>query len=229
MDPAAAARLHCVVPSAQPTSSPSAVEIVAHRAGNQAAAAVPAAAVADRIELDVHVLRGRVEVGHDKVIHPTTRLWERWYLLPRDSRRAPIGDVLGAVGTDTPLLVDSKCLTRRAARRVVDVLPDEQPVLASSRSWWTLGVYSARPDTPVLRSCGNRLQLWLARRLAGLGPQRGVCAHERLLTAGIVADLRRHTDLVYAWAVETTERLAELAEAGVTGVILDDVALADRA
>ncbi len=52
------------------------VELVAHRAGNTAATARLSLGKVDMIELDVHVLRGRVEVRHAKVLRPTRRLFD---------------------------------------------------------------------------------------------------------------------------------------------------------
>ena len=200
------------------------VTIVAHRAGNtvEAAAAVPDDVV---VELDVHVLRGRVELRHAKVLHPTRRLWEKWYFLPKGTRGVPIGDVLDAIGPGRTLMIDSKMATRRSTRRIVATIPEERPFIASGRFWYTHRPYKAR-GAPTLRSCGNRWQIWLARRLPGLGPDCGVCIHERNLTADLVAVFRERTPLVYSWGAATTERCRELAGYGVTGIILDDVSLA---
>ena len=53
------------------------MELVAHRAGNDPAAMADALAVADTLELDVHLLRGRLDVRHSKVIWPFRIYWER--------------------------------------------------------------------------------------------------------------------------------------------------------
>ncbi len=199
------------------------VELVAHRAGNTVAGARQAKEVVDLVELDVHVFRGLVEVRHEKVLRPTSRLWEKWYLLPRGTRGVPIEEILEAVGPQTRLLVDLKCWTRRAARRIKRSLPAPQPVTVASRSWWVLGEFSDRPSVRMLRSCGNRLQLWLVRRVPGLGDRVGVVIHERLLDATTVRALTVRTSLVFCWGVTEPERGRDLVEAGVSGLIVDDL------
>ncbi len=199
--------------------------LVAHRFGNTSASARAAIGRADVIELDVHVFRGRVEVRHEKVLRPTARLWERWYLLPADTRVPTVDEILVAVESDTPLLVDLKCFTRRAARRIRRALPDGQPLIVSSRSWWVLGAFADRPETTMLRSCGNALQLRLARLAPGLGDRLGLVVHRRLLDGEVVADLARRTAHVFTWAVTDPAEARILVEAGVTGLIVDDLDL----
>lgn len=197
--------------------------IVAHRAGNRAQTAVAEATRADFIELDVHVFRGRVEVRHEKVLRPTARLWEKWYLLPPGVRVPAIDEILAAVAPDTPLMLDLKCFTRTAARRIRASVPDTHPLIVSSRAWWVLPVFGDRADTALLRSCGSRLQLWLVDRLPGLGPSLGVAVHERRLDRTELARLRARTSLLFSWGVESRARGEALTQAGVTGLIVDDV------
>ncbi len=197
--------------------------LIAHRAGNTAAGARAAAGRADAIELDAHVLRGRVEVRHEKVLRPTTRLWERWYLLPAGTRAPAIEEVLAAIDDGQRLHVDLKCLTRRAARRIRSALPPDRELIVSARSWWVLAAFADRPDTTRLRSCGNRLHLRLVGLVPGLGPRLGVVANARLLDPGVVAALLRRSPLLFTWAVTTPEQARALAEAGVTGLIVDDL------
>lgn len=197
--------------------------LVAHRAGNHPESARAALGRADVIELDVHVFRGRVVVRHAKVLRPTARLWERWYLLPTDTVVPTIDEVLASVDPDTPLMLDLKCTTRWAARRIRREVPGDRQLIVSSRSWWVLGVFAGRPGTTLLRSCGNPLQLRLAPLLPGLGERIGLVVHERLLTRSVIADLSRHTPHRFTWAVTTPERAGALVEAGVTGLIVDDL------
>lgn len=203
------------------------VEVVAHRAGNSVDAARRAQPQADMLEMDVHVLGTRVELRHAKVLRPSNRLWEPWYLLPKDAHGTAIEAVLSALAPHTPLMVDLKCFTRRSARRVREALRDGQPIIVSSRRWWTLDMFRDRPATRLLRSCGSPTQLYLARRLPGLGGNVGVSVHERLLTGSLVRSLRAETDLVFTWGATTSERCRELVEFGVTGLILDDLGLID--
>lgn len=177
------------------------------------------------IELDVHVHGGKVEVRHEKVLRPTSRLWERWYLLPIDSEIILLEDVLGAIATDVPLMLDLKCFTSRAAGRIRSAVGDGRPLTVSSRSWWALRAFRDRRDTVLLRSCGGRRQLWLARVLPGLGDRMGIVAHERLLDAATVRAIRSATPVLFSWAIRSQARGRELGEAGVTGLIVDDLGL----
>lgn len=199
--------------------------LVAHRAGNHPDTARLAIGRADLIELDVHVRAGQVEVRHEKVLRPTSRLWERWHLLPADTEIILLEDVLGAIAADVPLLLDLKCFTSRAARRIRAAIGDCRPLAVSSRSWWTLRAFRDRQDTVLLRSCAGRRQLWLARMLPGLGDQVGIVAHERLLDAATVRSIRVATPLLFSWAIRSDMRGRELSEAGVTGLIVDDLDL----
>ncbi len=200
--------------------------VVAHRAGNELHTSQEAAAAGYVIEADVHVFRGRVEVRHEKALRPTSRLWERWYLLPGDTRRVELVEILDAAEPDVEFLLDLKCFTRRAARRIRSEVPAWARVTVSARSWWTLSVFADRADAVALLSCGNRAQLWLAGRLPGLGTALGITAHERLLSPEIIARIRHRTPHVYAWALTTRDRCLLLADAGLTGLVLDDPTVA---
>lgn len=199
--------------------------LVAHRAGNSVAGARAVVGRADAVELDVHVLRGRVEVRHEKVLRPTTRLWERWYLLPSGTRAPALAEVLPAIDDELGLLVDLKCLTRRAARRIRAQLPDDRDLVVSARNWWVLGAFADRPGTIRLRSCGNHLHLRLARALPGLGRRLGVVANARLLDPAVVDDLIRRSPHLFTWAVTDPDRARPLVDAGVSGLIVDDLDL----
>jgi hypothetical protein len=202
------------------------VEVVAHRAGNRVETTREALGKVDMIELDVHVLRGRVELRHEKVLHPTQRLWERWYLLPRGAAGEPIEHVLAEVEPDTPLMIDLKCFTRRSARRVRAALPEDRPVIVSTRNWRVLAEFADRPDTRLLRSCGSRWQLWWALNRSTFGPERGVCVHESRLEPGVIEAMQQRTELIFSWGATSKERCIELRDAGLTGIILDDHSIA---
>ena len=196
---------------------------VAHRAGNSAAAAILAAGL-DMIELDAHVFRGHVELRHAKVLRPSRRLWEQWYLLPRGARGVPIAEVLDTLEPEQPLLVDLKCFTRRAARRILAEISEDRPILVACRSWWVLRVASERPNAAMLRSCANRLQVRLASLVPGLGERTGVTVRAHLLDADTVAEFRARTPLVYTWGFTSGPEAQALAALGVTGLITDNPA-----
>ncbi len=179
------------------------------------------------MEMDVHVLRGRVEVRHAKVARPTRRLWEPWYLLPAGVVAVAASDVLAAVGPATPVLLDLKCFTRGAARRIASVIPADQPVIVSSRSWWVLQPFAERPGARRLRSCGSRLQLWAVLAFPWRGHEVGVTTHERFLTPAVLRRLRRKFPAVFSWGVVTRERCRELVAEGVMGLVLDDPSIGE--
>lgn len=199
--------------------------VVAHRAGNTPQTVADALHRADMIEFDTHLFRGRVEVRHAKVLWPTARLWEKWYLLPANTDVASIESVLDAIPPEVPLLVDLKCFTRRAGRRIRQAIPDDRRVIVSCRSWWVLGAFRNRPRTLALRSCGNRLQMRLVTLLPGLGEQTGIVAHNRLLDEEATGKVLTRTPLLFTWAVPTLARGRELVDRGLTGLIVDDLDL----
>lgn len=200
--------------------------LVAHRSGNAPSAAARDQHRADAIEADVHVHRGRVVLRHAKVLWPTSRLWERWHLLPADTEVPELGDLLAAVDDDTPLWLDLKCFTRRTARQIQAAVPGGRELLVSSRAWWVLGAFDGRPDTTMLRSCGNRAQLTAARWLSGRGRPRGIVANERLLDdAAEVRAISSQTPMLATWAVTSPERAADLLRSGIAALIVDDLDL----
>ncbi len=197
--------------------------VIAHRAGNQPSTVAAALRRADGVECDVHLNRGRVEVRHEKVLRPTSLLWERWYLLPRGTTAPPLDAILEHVPSNVVVLLDLKCFTRRAARRIRRTVPEDRPLLVSCRSWWVLSVFRDRPRTVLLRSCGNRFQLRAVTKVPGLGDRVGVVAHNRLLDRETIEIVRRRTPVLFTWAVDTLERGRRLVDEGVVGLIVDEL------
>lgn len=203
--------------------------LIAHRAGNNYETAKGALGRSDMLELDVHVFRRRVEVRHEKVIWPTSHLWEKWHFVARDAPPPLLSEVLESLEPGTPIQLDLKCFTRSAARRIRASVPPTHPVVVSSRSWWVLEAFDDRPETTMLRSCRSRWQLKLAAMIPGLGPNVGVVAHEEILNRAAGEAIRSKTPVLFSWAVKSPERGRELAELGVTGLIVDDLDLDWRA
>ena len=199
--------------------------VVAHRAGNRPETVAPALERADMVELDAHVFRGRVEVRHAKVLRPTSRLWEKWYLLPENTTVPSLKTILDSIPPEVPIMVDLKCFTPRAGRRIRREVPEDRNLIVSCRSWWVLPVFRDRRGTVMLRSCRSRLQLRLVTRIPGLGDRVGVVAHQEVLDPDNIRALRGRTPNVFTWAVESIERGRELVEWGVTGLIVDDLGL----
>jgi hypothetical protein len=152
-------------------------------------------------------------------------LFERWYLLPPDTPVPGLEEILAAVPRETLILVDLKCLTRRAARRIRSCVPDDRPIIVSARSWWVLAAFTDRVGTTRLRSCGRPVHLRLARWLPGLGPRLGVVAHQRLLEPAVVESVLARTPYLFTWAVPSAARGRELVDLGVSGLIVDDLTI----
>ncbi|NNE12694.1 MAG: hypothetical protein HKN41_10695 [Ilumatobacter sp.] len=200
------------------------MEWIAHRAGNLPGTVAAAAEVADAVELDVHVFRGRLEVRHGKVLWPFARLWERWELLPVDSPRPSLDEIVVAAPPETHLWLDLKGFTPRLTGRALAVADDGRPLTLSSRNWWILGAARRRDGVRVMRSVGSRWQRWVVQRLR-FGPDEGVVINERLVDAATVVRLRRRTSAIVAWGATTRARTEQLARLGVTGLIVDDLGL----
>ena len=207
------------------------MELIAHRGGNLVESVAASLAVADAIEIDVHTFLGRLEVRHAKVIWPLPIRWEQWYLVPRSDPLPTLAEILAVVPEGSHLWLDLKGLTPRFTRRVLAAVGDRHRLTVSARAWWILGPALRRPEIRVMRSVGNRFQRWLVTvpllrpATADPGRRRGVVLHERLADPASVARLRRHWAPIVTWAVEDRERVDTLADAGVDGVIADDLAL----
>jgi hypothetical protein len=201
------------------------IELVAHRAGNDPTVAARAATVADRVELDVHLWRGHLEVRHAKRLWPTQRLWERWHLLPADVGRVSLGDVLATLDPSVPLWIDVKAVTPRLARRVVETLPPGRDVVASSKSRWALRPFRSRAGTLLAHSAGNRLELVVMRAWHRLRPGDVDVwvVHQRLVDRRWIRDAFASGLRVYSWGCVDVGCVERLVSMGVTGLILDDV------
>jgi glycerophosphoryl diester phosphodiesterase len=201
------------------------VQWIAHRAGNTTSSIAVAAAVADAIELDVHLFRGRLEVRHGKVLWPLARLWEQWELLPADAPRPALDEIVDAAPEGCHLWLDLKGFTPRLTRRALGELNGRRPVTLSARSWWILRGFGHLDGVRAMRSVGNRTQRWAATVLPGHG---GIVIHERLVDREWLARLRRRAPEVIAWGVTDRRRAAELTDLGIDGLIVDDLTLITR-
>ncbi|MFT7598034.1 MAG: glycerophosphoryl diester phosphodiesterase [Acidimicrobiales bacterium] len=201
------------------------MEFVAHRAGNTVDTLHAAQRVADVIEVDVHLGADSLpEVRHAKLLWPTRRFWERWYLLPEGTVAPHFDEILAAAEPTTALWLDLKGFTRRLSRRVILEIEDRQEVTVSSKSWWLLDPFVDQPGVRVFRSVGNRFELALLLSVPSRVRLDGVVAHHRLLSDRVVRQLLRRGQ-VFTWAVGDIASIERLARLGVQGVILDDLAL----
>lgn len=205
------------------------VEWIAHRSGNSARRAASAVGRADAIELDVHTFRRRLEVRHARVLWPFARQFEPWYLLPADTPRPSVADVLDAIPNDVPVWYDLKGFTPRLARDVLTANGDRRPVTLSCRSWWVLRPGRDRRGVRTMKSVNNRWQRWVVLRTPVARSDSGVVINERLLTPGLLARLSERTAVIVAWGVSDAERARALIDEGIDGLIVDDLGLVPRA
>lgn len=202
------------------------VELIAHRAGNLAELVGPAVEAAGALEIDVHLFRNRLEVRHAKLlVWPFARLWEKWELLPPDAPRPGLDEILRHVPPDVHVWFDIKGYTSRVPRAIHRAASGRTGLTYSCRSWWVLRWVRRNTTARTMRSAGSRWQRWLAVRTRPLGPGHGIAIDERLLDDEWLDRLHRVTPTVFVWGVHDRERAEQLRDAGVTGLILDDLAL----
>jgi glycerophosphoryl diester phosphodiesterase len=142
-----------------------------------------------------------------------------------------LAEILAAAGGDPRLMLDLKGRSVRVAARVAETLRELAPgvpVSVCTKQWAMLDAFAGDGNVRRIFSAANRAQLSRLRgRLRGERAD-GVSIRLRLLSAPVVAELRRSTDLVLAWPVDTAAALARADELGVTGVIGKDLELLTR-
>ena len=200
------------------------VELIAHRGGNERHLLGPALAVADTVELDVHLFWFRLEVRHAKALWPFPVFWEKWHLMP-NVPRPPLGTILEAAPDDAHLWFDLKGFSTRLPRRLLGEIHDRPHITASCRSWWALRPLRRVARIRTLWSIANRQQLWLVERLSFADLGDGIVMQERLATAEVLSRLRPRASTVIVWGVHDLDRALELHQLGVSGIIADDLDL----
>jgi glycerophosphoryl diester phosphodiesterase len=198
-----------------------AMEWIAHRAGNDPARIEPALTVADGVELDVHLLRGRLEVRHSKAVWPLRIYWERGQGIV-DEQVDDLRTTLAAAPVGAHLWVDLKGFTPRLTSRVLQETGDRFDLTMSSRSWWVLRPARRRGGIRTFRSVGNRLQLWFALRI---DHPDGVGIPERVATGTIIDRLRSRCSSIAVWGARDVDRVTQLRGLDVGVLIVDDLEL----
>ena len=198
--------------------------LIAHGAGNTAENARRAVAeVADFLEIDLWVHRGRFEARHERAFYPLPLLFEKWYL--RLAPRHPFGlaDLLRETSGGPEVFLDLKNGGGEAARLIRQALDDadgRRRLVASSQHWPTLrAVRDAAPEVTLLYSIDvpAKLDLFLSITARDAGP-RGVSCRQQLVTRELVERLHGHGLLVVAWTVDDVDRAEELADWGIDGI-----------
>ena len=206
---------------------------VAHRAGNNLADLRAAlAAGVDLVEADVHLYRGALEVRHRKAIGPHF-YWEMWAEVNR--RRSlvvpELHELLAAAAGATRLMLDLKGPSPAVAPRVAEALRAHAPgvpLAVCTKQWRMLDAFAADPHVDRVLSASDPLQLARLRLRLRRQCVAGVSIRLSLLTPEVVAELRRATDLVLAWPVDTEPALDRARRAGVTGVISKNLPMLSR-
>lgn len=204
--------------------------LIAHGAGNTAERARQAVAeVADFLEIDLWVHRGRFEARHERAFYPLPLLFEKWYL--RLAPRHPFGlaQLLRATSGGPEVFLDLKNGGATAAtlvRRALDEADGRRRLVASSQHWPTLrAVRDVAPEVTLLYSIDVRAKLDLFLSIAARDPgPRGVSCRQQLVTRELVERLHGHGLLVVAWTVDDVDRAEELAAWGIDGITTHRVA-----
>jgi glycerophosphoryl diester phosphodiesterase len=203
---------------------------VAHRAGNDPAGLVAAvAAGVDRVEADVHLFRGVLEVRHAKTVGPVPVLWDRWELHAPWTPRVTLAAVLDAADCD--LYLDLKGGDPRLGPATVAAVRARhgRDLVVASRRWAHLARLRGAPGVRLVPTVGQRFEL---RRLLGRaapGAFDAVSVHVRLLNESVAGPLRERFGMVYGWPVNDAATAERLRALGVRGLIGDDLGVLARA
>jgi len=198
---------------------------VAHRAGN----CLERLRDAERlgvalIEADVRLFRGRPEIRHLKTVGPLPLYWDRWELASPFRRSLVLSELLGSSAGSTELMLDLKGANTRLAEIVRQELEPYVPgrrFTVCARSWALLDAFDGLP-VRRFASVGNRRQLRALLDRFAQTRLDGVSIHERLLDAGVLAEIRSVAGLVLTWPVNVPARARELVRLGVDGLISDE-------
>ena len=200
--------------------------VVAHRGGESPEALRASLALgADLVEVDVHLFRGGLELGHARPIGPF--LVDGLRIRRRGVRRR-LGEVVEALGGEDRLMLDLKGSTAQVGAEVAQVIAQHAPgaALTVCTQVWPM-LEALEPPVRRVLSAGNRRQLAALRhRLATTtDPVFGVSVRLSLLTPALMAELGARVERVMAWTVTTRQQLARARDLGVGAIIGPDVAL----
>ncbi len=176
--------------------------------------------------------RDVLEVRHCKAIGPRL-LWDDLCELTWRRHAVPpvLDEVLATVGGDPRLMLDLKGPSLAVADRVATqlrALAPGVPLTVCTKQWRMLDAFAGELYIRKVFSAASPWQL--SRLRARLGRQRvfGVSIHRKLLTPRIVRELRRATDVVMVWPVDTPAALDDARRLGVTAVISKNLPMLRR-
>lgn len=198
------------------------VELIAHRAGNTVAGIESFPSGVDGIELDVHLHRDQLVVRHAKRLWLTSRLWDRWYLLPVETEVPRLEYLVEHIDDEVGLWIDCKGVTSRLPLAVLGVVGGDRMITLSTKSWWIFRELPPQHNLRTFRSVGNRFEMLLLWILPPLAAVDGIVIHSRLLSPRVVTLLRRRHGLVFSWAIGDEGTGRRLLDWGVNGLIVDD-------
>ena len=203
--------------------------LISHAGGNAIELARTAEGeLADYLEVDLWVHRGRFEARHERRTLGSRVLFEKWYLAWAPREPFGLTELIGATAPETGIFLDLKNGGATAAsliRRALDESPARRMV-ASSQLWGTLrAIEQAAPEVDLFYSIDvpAKLDLFLSVSQRDVRP-RGVSCRATLLDADTIAALHARDLLVVAWTVDDLTRAAELAAMGVDGITTHRVA-----
>jgi glycerophosphoryl diester phosphodiesterase len=132
------------------------------------------------------------------------------------------------------LFLDIKSSSGRAATAVLELYHDNEAMMprtrVSSKKWKLLDrIGAAGTDMEMYYSVGQAAGInSLLRRCGAEHPPHGTSIRHTLLTPDVVRSLHSAKLQVYAWTVNTEDRMRELLDMGVDGIISDDPELLRR-
>lgn len=197
------------------------VEAVAHNSGNNLRTAQTAGEYgADVIEIDVLSVNGRLYASHSG---PLPLFGSR--VFPRPT----LAQMWAETGS-APVILDLKEPSSGYKNRLLDFLEaneGDRLVTVSSRSSRMLEEFQRRfPAARRLYSIGSESRLEaLAKDDDLLTVIDGVSVRESLLVEKTVEWFEERDLMVYAWVVNDFERLNDLVDWGVDGIVTDNLAI----